>query len=445
MLYDYEAKDQAGRTVTGSVDAADDRTAAQYVHQMGYFVMRLTPSKAAVSTQQPPSAQPYPPNVAGPNNIPQIQQAQVGSYALDGPSYGQPFYGAIYPHQMRPMTVGRFLMERLVYAIWTGVGLRELALFYRQFATLIGAGVPMLQTLQTLSAQSHNSTLRRCIQMISKSVEAGGTISGSMEEFPWIFRDSHRALISAGELNGTIDQMMIRISSQLEMEYELRATIKRETFQPCITIIVMFLAPPLFYIFLGQTQLYLQAAVYPLLQTIGALFLIWAFCRVASQFKYLYDLVITHIPAIGSAVRMIAFALFARVLATLYSAGITVPVSIRYAAQACGNAYIGKRIEGCIPYMERGYGLVDAIMGTRIFPPMVISMFGTGEQTGSLDHMMNKVAEYYEAETPLKLHQICTSLSTMIFIAIAVRVLLILIKFYSGYFGSMLNLDAILI
>ena len=129
------------------------------------------------------------------------------------------------------------------------------------------------------------------------------------------------------------------------------------------------------------------------------------------------------LPGIGGATRMVALARFARALASLYAAGVAIPEALRYAAAATGNAFMAKRMLTAIPALQGGHGIAEALMATHIFPPMVISMLGTGEQTGGLDATMDKVAEYYEMESATRLHQLSVALgalSTMVIVGIKV-------------------------
>lgn len=406
MIFSYEAKDSAGRTVTGSLDAGSEQAAVSQVRTMGYFLLRL---------------------------VPQAAQSSNGGAA---PVSAEPF--ALRP--ARPLTPGQWLLIHLVYPLWSGVSLRDLALFYRQFATLIDAGVPIYQSLTSLLAQTANATLRGCIQSIGEAVRQGGTLSGAMGEYPWIFADYHRAMIMAGEVSGHLDLMFKRLSDALEQEYALRSNIKRELTYPIIVLHCVFLLPPLFILVVqGSVIGYLLAAVLPLVEAYVILALIYAATRIGSQFKQGYDALAATLPGIGGAVRMVALARFARALASLYAAGVAVPKAIRYAAAACGNAFLGEKMVRAIPQIESGRGFTEALAETRAFPPMVISMLGTGEQTGSLDQTMNKVAEYYEQEAVVRLHQLSVTLGVVVLILVGIRVAIFVIGFYTGYFNNLLQ------
>ena len=411
MLYSYQAKDTTGRTVTGSLDAPDERQAAQDIRDMGYFPMRLAPQRGGAATLSPNTSR----------NSGADSQTITPHYA-----------------SRRPMSLGRWLLVHLVFPIWSGVGLRDMALMYRQFAAMIGAGVPIYQGLTTLTRQTSNGALRGCLRKISERVQQGEMLTQAMGEFPWIFTEFHRAMIAAGEQTGGLDTMMSRLSWALEQEYALRNTIKRETWYPITTLLMSFLLPPIVdVIVLHDPKLYYQEAVAPLLVFGGILGGIYVAGRLLSQFKVFYDGILANMPGVGGAVRMIALARFSRAIASLYAAGVAIPEALRYSAAATGNAFMAKRMLTAIPALMGGRGIAEALMATGIFPPMVISMLGTGEQTGGLDATMDKVAEYYEQESAVRLHQLGVTLGVVAMVIAGIRVAVVVGKFYTGYFDKM--------
>lgn len=413
MIYSYQAKDQAGRTVTGSLDAPDERQAAQEIRDMGYFPMRLAP--------------------------------QQGGAATLSPQNGSPFHGpprrAAQPSARPTMSAGLWLLTHLVYPVWSGVGLRDLALLYRQFSAMLNAGVPIYQCLTSLTQQTSNIRLRRYLSRISARVLEGAMLTEAFAEFPWVFTDFHRAMIAAGEKSGRLDVMMARLASALEQEYSLRAVIKREMTYPCLTLLAVFLIPPAVdLVVFHSVRMYFHDALLPLLDFGAVALAVYVLTRLASQFKGAYDALLAHLPPIGGVVRMIALARFCRVMASLYAAGVSIPEALRAAAAATGNAYMERRMVSAVPALQGGRGIAEALVATRIFPPMVVSMLGTGEQTGSLDMTMDKVAEYYEQESAVRLHQLCVSFGALMTVIIGIRVLMLLIQFYTGYFNSYNNM-----
>ena len=419
MLYSYQAKDQSGRTVTGALDAETERQAAQEIRDMGYFPMRLAPQQGGAAAFSPQAI---------PQEVPSDRSTMNGSAV--NTSVGVP--------PRRTMSPGLWLLAHLVFPLFSGVGLRDMALMYRQFAAMLGAGVPIYQCLTSLTQQTGNSVLRGHLRKITARVQEGEMLTTAMADAPWIFTDFHRAMISAGEVSGGMDTMLSRLSSALEQEYALRNSIKREMTEPVATIVLSFLLPPLVLVVVAHDlHGYLVQAVYPLLEAAGALLGIYVIGKMLSQFKFVFDAFVYSLPGIGGAVRMISVARFARALASLYAAGVGIPEAIRFSAAATGNEFLRRRMMSAIPSIMAGRGIAESLAATRVFPPMVVSMLGTGEQTGGLDAIMDKVAEYYEQESIVRLHQICVTLRTVATIVVGIRVLLILIAFYGGYFSKM--------
>ena len=414
MLYSYEAKDSLGKRVSGTVEAPDERGAARHVQAEGYFLMRLTASPAPVA-------------------------AGVEGYAPTGAAYTGPRDGSAPPPPPAHVSPGRWLLMKLVYPLWTGVSMRDLAVMFRQFATLLDAGVPLQRAIVTMQHQAPNEILRKCLGTISIRVNAGGTISDGMAEYPWIFPDYQRAAIIAGEAIGNVDIQFRRLAVALEEEFTLRSTIKREMFRPAVNITAMFLFPPLVLLFMGKVHGYVVEAVYPLLTTIGIIFGCYVMTRLATSFRWFYDAALSIIPGISGAVRMIAFARFGRTLAAMYAAGVNIAQALHYSIQASGNTYLGGRMAPMIPMIQAGEGITSTFSHTRIFPPMVISMIGTGEESGNLDVMMDKMASFYEEEAKFKLHQLSSSLGALTSVVIGIRIGIIVIKFYSGFYGSMMD------
>ena len=418
MLYSYQAKDQAGRTVTGALDAESERQAAQEIRDMGYFPMRLAPQHGGGAA-------------ASASNAAYVSQS--GADALNGTA-------GLLPR--KPMSPGLWLMAHLVFPLFSGVSLRDMALMYRQFAAMLSAGVPIYQCLTSLTQQTGNGTLRRHLRRITACVQEGEMLTVAMGEAPWIFTDFQRAMISAGEVSGRLDVMMGRLSAALEQEYTLRSNIRKEMFEPTATLLLSFLLPPLVLVVVNHNlHAYLVTAVYPLLDTALIVAAIYVVGKLLSQFKFVFDAIAYSLPGIGGAIRMISVARFARSMASLYASGVGIPQSIRYSAAATGNEFLSRRISSAIPAIMGGRGIAESLAATRVFPAMVVSMLSTGEQTGGLDMTMDKVAEYYEAEAVVRLHQLTVTLRTLALILGGIRVLMILISFYGGYANQLNNLS----
>ena len=414
MLYSYQAKDQTGRTITGALDAESERQAAQEIRDMGYFPMRLAPQQGGAATLDSPQKS--------------FSDNAQNRSALNGSS------GMLPRSKMSP---GLWLLAHLIFPLFSGVSLRDMALMYRQFAAMLGAGVPIYQCLTSLTQQTTNGILRGHLRKISARVQEGEMLTSAMAEAPWIFTDFQRAMVSAGELSGRLDTMMDRLSSALEQEYTLRSRIKSEMVEPVITLFAFFLLPPLVLVVVaGDVHAYLVQAVYPLLKTAIAVLVIYVAGKLLSQFKFAFDAFAYSLPGIGGAIRMISIARFSRAFASLYAAGVGISETLRFSAAATGNEYLSRKMTSAIPAIMGGRGIAESLQATRAFPPMVVSMLSTGERTGGLDMTMDKVAEYYEQESVVRLHQLVVWFRTAILLFMAVKVAMLLIQFYGGYAGQ---------
>lgn len=419
MLYSYQAKDEAGRTVTGALDAESERQAAQEIREMGYFPMRLAPQQGGAAARNPQPSQ-FQDN---------SQLRSMPNGTLNGTSGMLP---------RKKMSPGLWLLAHLVFPLFSGVGLRDMALMYRQFAAMLGAGVPIYQCLTSLTQQTGNTVLRGHLRKISARVQEGEMLTAAMADVPWIFTDFHRAMISAGEVSGGLDTMMGRLSAALEQEYALRNSIKSQVIEPILTLVMSFLLPPLVLLVVAHDiHGYLTQAVYPLLEVAAVVAGIYVVGKLLSQFKFVFDGFAYSLPGIGGAIRMISVARFARAFASLYAAGVGIPEAIRFSASATGNEFLSRRMTSAIPAIMNGRGIAESLQATRVFPPMMVSMLQTGERTGGMDTIMDKVAEYYEQESVVRLHQICVTLRTVLLMIAGIRVLMILIAFYGGYFSKM--------
>ncbi len=395
MIYSYEAKDETGHTVSGSLSAQDERTAVRQVRDLGFFPMRV----AAVDG----------------SGLGSVRAQRISSR---GPNK---------------------LLQTFVYPLWSGVAPMDMAICYRQWATLIGAGVPLFRSLNSLAAQARSGALRRSLVQIGQTVQEGGTLSDGMARFPWIFSEFHQAMIRSGEKTGGLDTTFRRLADAMEQEMVLRRTLQRETLMPKITLVSSFLLPPLFYLFLGGVKAYISHAVLPLLALAGAGLGFYIINRLGMQQKRGYDTFTANIPGIGGTVRLVALARFARALASLYGAGVSMPQAIQGASEACGNAFLGAKMIRAIPDIEAGQGLAWSLGKTGAFPPMVVSMIQTGEETGSLDAMMDKVAEHYEQDVAVRLHQTSVAVGTATMVIAGIIVGAIVIRFYTGYFTNVLK------
>jgi type IV pilus assembly protein PilC len=403
MIYRYEAKDEGGKTVSGTLEAETEQSAANLVRQMGYFPMRFrTDGRGGAAMLDTPLR---------PTSLTDrtIQQGLVFDR-----TYAQPFSSKPY---------GNWVQRNLIFPLSNGVSSKDLAIFYREFATMVKAGVPITRCLESMVQTHPAGSLSVAIRRIKARVEAGDTLSNAFGEFPHLFTDLHRAMIAAGEESGSIDTMFMRISDYLENEFTLREMIKRETFMTKLEIVAAIFLPPL-YIWVTQGWgAYYHQVVQPAIGLAALVLMLFCAIRIALKNDYFrrgYDTVKAFIPWFGGTIRMLALAKFARAFASLYAAGVLIPRALTISARVTGNAYFSAKIARAVDFLMNGGTVSQALSSTGAFPPIFISMVNTGETTGSLDEMLSKVADFYEDESRTRLHTSVKALGVLLLIIMGI-------------------------
>ncbi len=408
--FTYIAKDRLGKTIEGIIYADNSALAVGKVREMGYEVEKVR------------ALDPRPPRVG----------------------------------------VGRRFAENFVYPVVSGVSLKELAFFYRQFATMINAGIPLYQSLVTLEGQTRNRKLAGILRDCQTQVQRGGKLSDVFAAYPWVFSELQIEMIRAGEHGGLLEQMLLRIADYLEQEIALRRLISRLTLYPKIVVfIALFLLgrsfffghdfmPAFSHLVLGAlgkdtyTPLdYLNDTVVFLAEAGLILFAIVAFCRIflfqSEGARVGYERFKMGIPGLGDVVRKFALAKFGRAFGAMYAGGLPLNAAIRVGGNASGSRIIARATRRAMLATERGAPLSQAFRETGVFPPIVLDMLHTGEQTGNVDAMMQKVAEYLEGDAETKAHQYSHIFSAAVYLIVAIMVGMAVIRFYQNFYGGLVS------
>jgi len=375
-LFEYQAKDSAGRQVSGTLEAGDRRSALNQAREQGLWITDLREVQ--------------------PKAIPQS-------------------------------------------AIFSGASLKEMMVCFRQFATMLNAGLSLLQCLRTLVAQTSNRRLREALGSMAEEVQTGRSLSSAMSHHPSLFSPLQIRLVEAGETGGMLDRMLNRIAEYLEHEYEIRLLLNKATAYPKILAVLALLIANVPTLVLQGPLPFLSSIASIALIVLIPLGLIWLFLRLGHlsvQGRLWLDRVKLALPIWGKVTRQLAIAKFARALAALYGAGVHLPRAAQLSAEACGNAVISGNLMPAIPMLERGQGMTESFRQTRVFPEMVLGMLSTGEQTGSMDEMMDKVADYYEAEAEVAIRQMASASGPLLYLAIAIPIVLTVLNFWTKYYGG---------
>ena len=344
---------------------------------------------------------------------------------------------------VRETTTWQRFLEMFVYPIRSGVVMKELAPYLRQFATLINAGLPLYQSLVALESNTPNAKLKEITRQAQRQVQAGGKFSDVMAAFPWIFQPMQVAMVRAAEQGGMLDVTLKQIADYVEHELEIRRLISRETMYPKLTLFMALMIlgrygfvggmPAFSSLIVGSMGKMTYGIGNYLADTLGFGLLIAIpviaasiVCRLflfnVASVRESYDAIKLAIPTIGSITRMFATAKFARTYAALYHGGFPASSALAIAGDACGNAVLKRAALNAIPEVERG-GLVSVgLARSTAFPSLALDMLRTGETTGALDQMLDRVADFYEAEGKQKSHQGALIFGVAVFLIVAMIV-----------------------
>lgn len=322
------------------------------------------------------------------------------------------------------------------------VPLKNLMFFFRQFATMQRAGVPVVQSLDTLSKQAGDSKLSNVLREMGTHVKEGRPLSFGMQRYPEVFTPLMLAMVRAGEEGGFVDKSCEYVSDYLKQEIELRNLYRRVTFMPKVTIfssIGIILAANAFIDSQAKGGMHIWS---PLTQPITWLYLgplivaIWLFFKVGlanPKIKFGWDRFVLRIPYVGHTLEQLAMAKFGRAFGALYSGGVPIPRAMLLSADACGNEYVRALLYPAAGRMEEGAAISETLAATGALSPLVLDMLHTGETTGNLDQMLTKMSEFYEEETQVRSTQTGHILGVAAIIIVAIYVLIVLIKFYGSY------------
>ena len=345
----------------------------------------------------------------------------------------------------------RKFVEAFVYPVSSGVVLKELVPFYRQLAVLIGAGIPLYQSLASMEAQTKNRKLKEICRQGQLQVQNGGRFSEVMAAYPWIFKPVEIEMIRASEEGGLLDSVLKQIADYVEHELEIKRMISRETLYPKLVLFVAlmllgkypFFSQQLAIVTLvvnGDGKQYLKDTVGFAATLLVPLAFIVVVCRLflfnIPGVREGYDGFKLKIPVLGGIVKMFSLARFARTFSALYRGGFTMSHALFISGNASGNAVVQRTAHAAVARAERGEQVSDALLASGIFPPMALNMFRTGETSGGLDVMLEKLADFFEAEGKMKSHQAAMIFGVVVFLLVAILVAVAVISFYTGGAGA---------
>jgi len=333
----------------------------------------------------------------------------------------------------------------------------ELAVFSRQLATMISSGMSILRSLYVLEEQTESKFLKETIVAVRKDVEAGLSLSAAMARHPKVFSPLFVAMAQAGEMGGVLESALLRVADQLEKDASLRRQIRSAMIYPTLVItfavgvmmaLVAFLVPVFESVFkqfggelpkITQVSVFMSHAVlgywwlmFGLAGATAVAFLKW---KKSSWGRKQWDHFRLRVPMkIGTIVQQVAVARWSRTLASLTSAGVPLLQALEITGKTGGNVAVEEAMDGVIASVKRG-GTIAAPLGQApIFPTMVTHMVGVGEETGALDAMLDKVAEFYEDQVAASVKALTSILEPIMIIVIGSIVGFIVISMYMPLF-----------
>lgn len=300
------------------------------------------------------------------------------------------------------------------------VGDKLLAVFTRQFSVMLDAGLPLVQCLEILGEQEEHKAFSQIIDRVRADVESGASLADAMKKHPRAFNDLYTSMIAAGEAGGILDIILRRLSIYIEKAVKLKSQVKSALIYPLtvisiavgvVWIILRYVIPTFAQLFagLGGELPFLTVAVVAASNFLGRFswliaIIIFAIVMAIRAYYKTYrgrrviDGLILRIPVIGDLVRKVAVARFCRTLSTLTASGVPILDGLDITARTAGNAIIEDGIQVVRKSVEEGKTLSGPLSETGVFPTMVVQMINVGEQTGALDQMLSKIADFYEEE-----------------------------------------------
>jgi type IV pilus assembly protein PilC len=346
-----------------------------------------------------------------------------------------------------------------------GIDMRELAVFSRQFATLVASGMPMLRALHTLEEQTEDEEVREAIAGVRADVEAGSTLEQAMERHPRVFDRLYRAMVRSGEESGRLEEALDRIAYQVEKTDALRRQVKSALMYPAliftvalgVLVAVVALVIPVFVGIFEQiaeenpgekAELPLPTKIcviasdaitgywYLLIPGLIAAFVLFFRWKRSERGKQAWDRLVLRTPfKIGDVIQKVALARWSRTFSGSVSSGVPMLQSIKLTGETSGNYVVEQAMDDVYASVKRGGSIAGPIESNPIFPPMVGHMIAVGEETGQLEHMLSKVADFYEAEVDAKVKALTALIEPVMIMFVGGVVGFIVIAMYLPIFS----------
>lgn len=344
---------------------------------------------------------------------------------------------------------------RLSLPMANKIGVKDLGVFTRQFATMINAGLPMVQCLDILSTQMDKESFKKIVSTVMTDVEGGSTLAEALGKHD-VFSRLYVNMVEAGETGGILDQILLRLAVYLEKAEALRRKVKSALTYPAVVFFVaigatvfmlMFIIPTFAQMFqdfggdlptptkivMGISS-FLRTRWYVLLGVIGAFIFLFRRFHKTEMGKLRVDRMLLRLPVLGQVVRKAAIARFSRTLSTLISSGVPILSGLDITARTAGNKVIEKAIFETRESISEGNTISEPLKSCGVFPPMVTQMIAVGEQTGALDEMLEKIANFYDDEVDTAVETLTSIIEPVMIVVMGALVGGMLIAMYLPMF-----------
>ena len=398
--FEYKVRDSGGKLKTGKLDAETQAQVASKLKSMGYAPLSITQSNAGMSKE--------------------IKIPGMGAKK---------------------------------------VKLKDLAIFSRQFATMINSGLSLLRSLSILTEQTENKELARILGEVRNDIEAGNSLSVSMARHPRVFPPLMVNMTKAGEIGGFLDMVLLQIAENYEAEVKLKGKVKAAMTYPVVVFIIAVLAvvgmllfivpvfvglfadfdsalpaPTRFLVFLsGLMKILAPLAVIALI----AFTVTWPKVKLKPQVRNILDPLKLKIPVFGLLFQKIALARFARNLGTMMKSGVPILQSLDIVSSTTGNVVLERAIRDVQESVRTGESLAAPLANHPVFPPMVVQMMAVGEDTGALDTMLHKISEFYDQEVEATTEALTALIEPIMIVVIGAIIGAMIVALYMPIFSLM--------
>jgi type IV pilus assembly protein PilC len=349
--------------------------------------------------------------------------------------------GYLVRQRLRPVSVNTKARD-INIQFGTGIKTREVVIFTRQFATMINSGLPLVQSLTILAEQTENKIFQKIITQVLNDIQAGQTLADSMRKHPKVFTELYVNMVAAGEAGGILDIILMRLATFLEKNDALVRKIKGAMTYPAVMLFVVIAATtillwkvvPVFAgiftsagmdlpmptrIVLAISNLLQNYIFYMVIAIVGMVFMLRRYYK-TEQGQLVIDRAMLRFPVLGPLLRKSAVSRFTRTLGTLVSSGVSILEGLQITARTSGNRVIHDAVMASRASIAGGATISEPLKASGVFPPMVVQMINVGEQTGGLDDMLQKIADFYDDEVDAAVSALTSVLEPIMIVVMGV-------------------------